>query len=600
MVNRPLLQQTIVFSAIAIMAIVLPQKLLAYTCADILSNGQVLYYNLIEGEAEVTYPGSVAYYGWSGYTKPSGVLIIPDSIRYNGISYPVTTINAYAFIDCTDITSVSIGNGITTIGNSAFAGCSGISSVNIGVSVVALGVSSFANCSSLSHIVIENASIGSCAFSGCNNLTSIFIGNGVGQIGQGAFSNCSSLTSIIVSSGNTIYDSRNNCNAIIETSTNNLVTGCMNTIIPATVTSIGYQAFCGCYGLSSINIPNSVTSIAESAFASCGGLNSVIIGAGVTSIGIHAFEFCGNLTSVTIPDGVTSIGDYTFFNCYGMTSVTIGSSVATIGNYAFYDCSSLTSVYCKSNVPPVLSGYSFPFNSPYYNSLYTIYVPCGSVNTYQNNVAWHYYSSNILGTPYAGYEVAGYSNSDTMGTVSIGMMDCDSIVTFIATPAICYHFVGWSNGLTDETITITVISDTTLIAVFERNEPVVGGETQIVEGGYTWHGETYTESGSYVWNGTTIEGCDSIAILDLTITHTEGVREMRDTDIPVRIYCQDGFIIVDNLVREDFRVCVYNTKGLIVDEWNSHPGQTRSTALLEGAYFVKIGSYTTRRVVVIR
>ena len=97
------------------------------------------------------------------------------------------------------------------------------------------------------------------------------------SIGDRAFSGCSGLNSIVVESGNTVYDSRENCNAIIETSSNTLHTGCKNTIIPNSVTSIGNWAFSGCSGLASLTIPNSVSSIGDGAFYMCNGLTSVIV-----------------------------------------------------------------------------------------------------------------------------------------------------------------------------------------------------------------------------------------------------------------------------------------------------------------------------------
>ncbi len=112
-------------------------------------------------------------------------------------------------------------------------------------------------------------SIGGYAFYGCSSLTSVDIPNSVTTIGGYAFYGCSGLTSLKVESGNTVYDSRNNCNAIIETASNTLIAGCKTTIIPNSVTSIGYNAFSGCTGLTNIDIPNSVTSIGDYAFYGC-------------------------------------------------------------------------------------------------------------------------------------------------------------------------------------------------------------------------------------------------------------------------------------------------------------------------------------------
>ena len=112
-------------------------------------------------------------------------------------------------------------------------------------------------------------SIGDFALWGCSGLTSVEIPNSVTSIGGGAFSNCSGLESITVESGNTVYDSRDNCNALIETATKKLLRGCNNTIIPNSVSSIGYEAFQWCRGLTSVVIPNSVTYIDSYAFYNC-------------------------------------------------------------------------------------------------------------------------------------------------------------------------------------------------------------------------------------------------------------------------------------------------------------------------------------------
>ena len=266
----------------------------------------------------------------------------------------LTSIGNSAFENCSGLTSITIPNSVTRIGEDAFFNCSGLTSITIPNSVTSIGRYAFFNCSGLTSVTIPNSvtSIGNSAFEKCSGLTSVTIPNSVTSIGRSAFDGCSGLTSISVDVNNSVYDSRNNCNAIIKTATNTLVSGCKNTTIPVSVTSIGSFAFNGCSGLTSITIPESVTSIGDDAFANCSGLTSVTIPNSVTSIGEWAF-FRSGLTSVTIGNGVTSIGDYAFEYCSALTSVTIGNSVTSIGAFAFANCSGLTSINIPDGVTSI-------------------------------------------------------------------------------------------------------------------------------------------------------------------------------------------------------------------------------------------------------
>ncbi len=350
-----------------------------------------IYYNLDDGTetAEVTKKPSGQY---------TGTVVIPASVTYGSVNYSVTSIGSYAFSGCSGLTSITIPNSVTSIGKSAFSGCSGLTSVTIPNSVTSIGNYAFQDCTGLTSVSIPNSvtSIGSEAFSYCSGLTSVTIGNSVTSIGNYAFYECSGLTSIAVEGGNTTYDSRNDCNAIIETSTNTLIVGCKTTVIPNIVTSIGDRAFDSCHGLTSITIPNSVTSIGEMAFWGCDGLTSVTIPNSVTSIGDYAFCDCSGLTSISIPNSVTSIGNYAFYECSGLTSVTIGNSVTSIGDWAFCVCTGLTDLYCYAEKVPTAGLYVFR-NDPVSSA--TLHVPAASIDAYKAADQWKEFGTIIAITP---------------------------------------------------------------------------------------------------------------------------------------------------------------------------------------------------------
>ena len=137
------------------------------------------------------------------------------------------------------------------------------------------------------------------AFECCSGLTELTLPNSVKSIGDGAFAYCSGLEKITVESGNSRYNSRDNCNSIIDKKTNTLIAGCKNSVIPNSVARIDGLAFCGCSGLTELTLPNSVTSIGDGAFRGCRGLTGLTLPNSVTSIGESAFYLCSGLSKIT-------------------------------------------------------------------------------------------------------------------------------------------------------------------------------------------------------------------------------------------------------------------------------------------------------------
>ena len=230
------------------------------------------------------------------------------------------------------------------------------------------------------------ARIDGLAFCGCSGLTELTLPNSVKSIGDGAFADCSGLEKITVESGNSRYDSRDNCNSIIDKKTNTLIVGCKNSIIPNSVTRIGDYAFEYCSGLTELTLPNSVASIGDSAFEYCSGLTKLTLPNSITSIGDSAFYVCRGLEKITvesgnscydsrdncnsiidkktntlivgcknsiIPNSVTRIGDYAFEYCSGLTELTLPNSVASIGDSAFEYCSGLTKLTLPNSITSI-------------------------------------------------------------------------------------------------------------------------------------------------------------------------------------------------------------------------------------------------------
>ena len=240
-----------------------------------------------------------------------------------------------------------------------------------------------------SGVTYTVTAIGEKAFYCCRTLTSVVIPNTVTTISKQALHACPGLTSINVVSGNPKYDSRDNCNAVIETATNTLIVGCMNTTIPHSVTVIGSSAFYGCRGLKSITIPESVITIGVNAFFYCDSLTSIVIPNSVTTIEESAFKDCIALSSVDISNSVTTIGVAAFSNCWGLTSIAIPNSVTSIGNTAFLGCTFLASVTIPNSVSYI--GFSAFDGTAWYNNQ-----PNGLV--YAGLVAYKYKGAMPSGT----------------------------------------------------------------------------------------------------------------------------------------------------------------------------------------------------------
>lgn len=367
--------------------------------AETIPNNQIWYTSSDGEKVEPTVSSSfIASIKSNVYVNGKGIIEFNDDI---------TSIAANAFYDCTNLKSISLSKNISQIGYQAFRGCTNLESCTIPESVQVIDNSLFEECTNLQSIILPNSitTLNYRAFGYCTNLTSITlpqtletIGDWVFEatgltsvtlpknvktIGANIFYGCENLCSIIVEEGNENYDSRNNCNAIIATSQNELISGCQNTVIPNTVTSIAGNAFSYCVNLVNISIPNSVKSLGIYVFNNCTSLSSITVTGSISTISDGTFSCCNNLKDVTLEKGVETIGKNAFYKCSSIENITIPNTVTTIGDQAFYLCSSLTRVDVKATTPPTISKYTFGNG----NNI-QFYVPASSIETYKNTDYW--------------------------------------------------------------------------------------------------------------------------------------------------------------------------------------------------------------------
>ena len=406
-----------------------------YNCRSLT---KVNYTGTIDQWAQISFSDYISnplYYAKNLYIN--GELVTQANITI------ATKINAYAFSDCSSLTSIEIPDTVTSIGEDAFRNCTSLTSIEIPDSVTSIGYEAFLYCSSLTSVVIGDnvTSIGDRAFSDCRSLRSITIPNSVTSIGVAVFRGCA-LTSIeIPNSVTSIGDEA--------------FRGCALTsmVIPNSVTSIGDEAFRGCTSLTSIVIPNSITSIGSSAFSGCSSLESITLPfvgakAGVTSSNTYQYPFgyifgtsnytgsyraaqnyygsstssttsttyyipsslkyvtitggnilygafrnCTSLISVEIPNSVTSIGDWAFDYCASLTSIEIPDSVTSIGYEAFSSCDSLYSVEIGDSVTSI-GDHAFY----YCDSLYSVVIG-NSVTSIGDGAFYYCYSLTSIEIP---------------------------------------------------------------------------------------------------------------------------------------------------------------------------------------------------------
>lgn len=320
----------------------------------------------------------IGSYAFSGCQALEGI-DIPDS---------VSEIGSNAFEDCKRLKEIRLPFGLSSIEWGSFENCTRLSSVVLPDGVTEIGRSAFSGCSALEEIHLPESltEIKGWAFQGCRSLKGIFIPSCVKGIGaqrqerfsraySSAFSGCSKLEEMVVSPDNPSFDSREGCNAIIETASNTLIAGCRNTVIPDSVTGIGPSAFEGCSCPEQLFIPDSVTEIGRDAFKGCSGLRVIYVPVGTDltdaclPAGVQVFERAVNPEdnaeievqvsghdgpiAMYVPDSSARIGDGALCSCLGLRSIHIPDSVTEIGQEAFFGCTGMKTIHIPGNVTEI-------------------------------------------------------------------------------------------------------------------------------------------------------------------------------------------------------------------------------------------------------
>ena len=349
------------------------------------------------------------------------------------------------------LTSLSFGCNISKIGENAFEGCENIKSIYWNMRVcedpriyaqapfypIRDSITDFTFGDSVRYI--PNYLCHS-----MSRLRRLHIPEHVASIGAFAFRYINALDSISVDARNTHYDSRNGCNAIIDSESDVLLLGCYKTQIPDDIKGIG-----------------------ECAFRNVRNLTSVILQDNVTFVGSEAFNGCKDMKHLSMADGLRTIGDYAFQDCSQLPSLTLPEKLESIGLRAFANCSGLEAVNCNASNPPAIDVTSFS------GTTCPFYVPCGNIAHYRAAPVWSTFGNRLAGE--ALYTLEVRPNEFAYGEVNVLQKpDCEHTAVLEAVPSRGYRFIAWTEENTGNELSteahyeFALEADLSIIAVFGR------------------------------------------------------------------------------------------------------------------------------------
>ena len=385
-----------------------------------------VYYNILSSTEKTV---AVAY-----NANYSSSITIPNTVPYNGTTYTVKEIEAFAFSG-TSITYIETGNSVEWIGPGAFSGCSSLRSVKLGFGVTRIDYDAFRDCSNLQTITAYPLTPPDIDEDTFDRTHYEYVSVTVCARAQSAYksaNNWSSFTSI-QNQATKIYDFSGkplnvdqlfywvyvgpySLEVTYKDTNYNTYTESSYTIPESIeisgekwyVTSIGHDAFRNCTNVQYVNFANftRVTEINDRAFFGCTNLSTFSFssfqgngGARVTTIGYEAFEGCTSLTQIDFPSSLTSLGQYAFYNC------------------------PLSKIYVYTSTPPIAYNYTF-YSSPSIYNTCRVYVPGpGDIPKYQAAGGWNNFTKYSATWPYDFYLNGIYYAITGTNTVAVAPSD---------------------------------------------------------------------------------------------------------------------------------------------------------------------------------
>lgn len=392
--------------------------------------------------------------------------VLGDSVR---------VVPRYLCYGMENLTSISFGCGIDSIENHVLDGCTRISSVQWNIRTLH---DPLTYSGTLFYPIKDNITVFTFGDSvqhipaylchGMSKLSRLYIPKKVSSIGEYAFRDLNRLDSIYVHDDNLYYDSRNHCNALIESAYNRLILGCYKTQIPEDIVSIGACAFRNVRKLTAALIPETVTNIEEEAFNGCTDLDTVALPSTLTAINDYTFQDCSSLDTIALPQTLEFIGIRAFSNCTGLPNITLPASMDYIDQFAFSRCSNMEYITCLAVEPPTIRSTTFDYTSC------PVYVPCTSLDAYRSAPVWSDYGTRVFGT--FDYKLTVRPNDYFFGwDTIIQLPSCEDNAIVYANPNAGYEFVEWQDSLgntlsAEQMYEFYVDEDMTVIAVFRERQ----------------------------------------------------------------------------------------------------------------------------------